>query len=143
MKLLSFRPLMVIGLAATLSACASQAPAAKAPAASPGVKTALWVGNSFFYYNNSMHSHVAQLISNANPGVGGYRAVSATTSGSGIVDMVRVVNNKTDWDLPKRAGRFVVLDIKDFTFGQWTLLIRRHFVDYRAPLVLHPVLLKK
>lgn len=83
MSHLSLRTLFVIGLAAALSACASPAPVAKT-APVTGVKTALWVGNSFFYYNNSMHSHVGQLISNANPGVGGYRAVSATISGSGI-----------------------------------------------------------
>ncbi|HEY2187597.1 MAG TPA: hypothetical protein VGH48_03450 [Caldimonas sp.] len=40
------------------------------PAAPP--KTALWVGNSFFYYNNSMHGHVERLLSAANPGVRGY-----------------------------------------------------------------------
>jgi hypothetical protein len=47
-------------------------------------KTALWVGNSFFYYNNSMHGHVRQLLSAANPGVRGYRETSATISGGGI-----------------------------------------------------------
>jgi hypothetical protein len=85
MNYLSFRSFALIGLAAALTACA-QTPVAKAPAtaAAASVKTALWVGNSFFYYNNSMHGHVGQLISNANPGVVGYRAVSATISGSGI-----------------------------------------------------------
>ncbi len=71
------------------------------------------------------------------------KRLHTTSSGSDIVDMVRVVNNKTTWDGPKRAGEYVVLDIEDFTFGQWTNLIRRHIIDYRAPLVLHPVLLKE
>lgn len=71
------------------------------------------------------------------------KRLRTTTSGSDIVDLVRVINNKTDWDRPKRAGEYVVLDISDFSFGQWTNLIRRHVVDYRAPLVLHPVLLKE
>jgi hypothetical protein len=53
-----------------------------APAAPP--KTALWVGNSFFYYNNSMHGHVGQLLSAARPNERGYRATSSTISGSGI-----------------------------------------------------------
>ena len=43
----------------------------------------LWVGNSFFYYNNSMHSHVGNLTRAANPKTG-YRAVSVTISGAGI-----------------------------------------------------------
>jgi hypothetical protein len=43
----------------------------------------LWVGNSFFYYNNSMHGHVGNLARAADPKTG-YRAVSVTISGSGI-----------------------------------------------------------
>ena len=43
----------------------------------------LWVGNSFFYYNNSMHNHVLALVRAANP-AGQFRAVSVTISGSGI-----------------------------------------------------------
>jgi len=53
-----------------------------APAAPP--KTALWVGNSFFYYNNSMHGHVGQLLAAAHPNERGYRSTSATISGSGL-----------------------------------------------------------
>ena len=43
----------------------------------------LWVGNSFFYYNNSMHGHVAALGRGMNPPVP-LRGVSLTISGSGI-----------------------------------------------------------
>src|SRR5262252_1529581 len=43
----------------------------------------LWVGNSFFYYNNSMHSHVLRLAAAADP-KSRARGVSATISGSGI-----------------------------------------------------------
>jgi uncharacterized protein DUF4886 len=43
----------------------------------------LWVGNSFFYYNNSMHGHVAALGRGMNPPVA-LRGVSLTISGSGI-----------------------------------------------------------
>jgi hypothetical protein len=65
------------------SATSVPGPAA-APNAAPSkdVKALLWVGNSFFYYNNSMHGHVGNLLSAA--GVRGTRAVSATISGSGI-----------------------------------------------------------
>ena len=72
--------------AVALSGCtATPPPAARSttvPATPP--KTALWVGNSFFYYNNSMHSHVGRLLAAANPAEKGYRATSATISGSGI-----------------------------------------------------------
>lgn len=68
---------------ATSGAAAPAATVAPAAAAVPSeVKTLLWVGNSFFYYNNSMHGHVAQLLNTA--GVKGARGVSATISGSGL-----------------------------------------------------------
>jgi len=79
------RSIIIVGAALLLGACASSAPPAAgagAPASPP--KTALWVGNSFFYYNNSMHGHVGQLLAAANPGAKGYRATSVTISGSGI-----------------------------------------------------------
>jgi hypothetical protein len=43
----------------------------------------LWVGNSFFYYNNSMHGHFANLARAADPKTT-YRGVSVTISGSGL-----------------------------------------------------------
>ena len=43
----------------------------------------LWVGNSFFYYNNSMHGHVANL-SRAADAKNPLRGVSLTISGSGL-----------------------------------------------------------
>jgi hypothetical protein len=57
--------------------------ATKAPlTVSTEIKSLLWVGNSFFYYNNSMHGHVGQLLTAS--GSKGNRAVSATISGSGL-----------------------------------------------------------
>lgn len=69
--------------ALVLGGCASAPSATEAAPATPP-KSALWVGNSFFYYNNSMHGHVGQLLAAANPGAKGYRATSVTISGSGI-----------------------------------------------------------
>jgi hypothetical protein len=46
-------------------------------------RSVLWVGNSFFYYNNSMHNHVGNLIRAADP-QSRPRAVSVTISGAGI-----------------------------------------------------------
>lgn len=75
-----------LGLAALLAGCSGTPlpPMAAAPTSSD-VKTMLWVGNSFFYYNNSMHGHVGALLSAAGKtGAQGFRAVSATISGSGL-----------------------------------------------------------
>lgn len=55
----------------------------------PTVKTlgitpasAIYIGNSFYYYNNSLHGHVSQMVQAATP-PGRIRSVSATISGSG------------------------------------------------------------
>jgi hypothetical protein len=67
--------------------------------------------------------------------------LGTTTSGTSITSMVKVVNEATGYDRPSYAGPYITLDIGDWTFNQWKLLIARHVVDYHAPVVLHPVLL--
>jgi hypothetical protein len=75
--------LVLAAAAAALAGCGALQTASKpAPAVSTEIKSLLWVGNSFFYYNNSMHGHVGQLLNAA--GKRGLRATSATISGSGI-----------------------------------------------------------
>jgi len=69
--------------------------------------------------------------------------LGTTTNGTAITDMVRVTNRYTGWDRDDRAGRYVTLDISDWTYPQWWLLNMRHYADYRAPIILHPVLLKR
>jgi hypothetical protein len=44
--------------------------------------SAIYIGNSFFYYNNSLHNHVTQLIRAADPTYP-FRSTSVTISGSG------------------------------------------------------------
>jgi hypothetical protein len=69
--------------------------------------------------------------------------LGTTTSGSAITEMVRVVNRATGYDRESYAGPYITLDIRDWSFRQWRLLMARHVVDYRAPVVLHPVLEKR
>ena len=72
----------------------------------------LWVGNSFFYYNNSMHGHVAALARGMNPAVP-LRGVSLTISGSGI-----------DWhDIasylkPDQIGRYSFVGDNEIVFNK-------------------------
>jgi len=47
------------------------------------VRSLLWVGNSFFYYNNSMHGHYNELTGAADAATRS-RGVSVTISGSGL-----------------------------------------------------------
>lgn len=46
-------------------------------------KSVLFVGNSYFYYNNSLHDHVLNLLRAADP-AGIYTATSATISGASL-----------------------------------------------------------
>jgi hypothetical protein len=45
--------------------------------------SAIFIGNSFFYYNNSLHGHVSQLLAAGSPGTK-FRSTSVTISGSGF-----------------------------------------------------------
>ncbi len=75
-------------LGAALIALAFTTPAAaqvKPKLMESGVDTpasAIYIGNSFFYYNNSLHNHVSQLIRAADPAYK-FRSTSVTISGSG------------------------------------------------------------
>ncbi|GAB2865937.1 C39 family peptidase [Nocardioides pacificus] len=71
------------------------------------------------------------------------RRLGTTRSGSAITEMVRVTNQATGWDRPDRAGRYVALSIADWSYADWIVLQMRHVVDYRSPVILHPVLLKR
>ena len=73
----------VAAFSLSLSGCAALAPqqAARADASGPPAAL-LWVGNSFFYYNNSMHGHVSRLVQGDKSIK--HRGVSVTISGSGI-----------------------------------------------------------
>ncbi len=81
-----FKRLFLLCSVSALVACSSlptpSSPSAAAMAPVKDVKSLLWVGNSFFYYNNSMHGHVGRLLTEA--GARGHRASSATISGSGM-----------------------------------------------------------
>jgi len=81
---MSTRILCTVALTAALAlaGCAAPPPAPSAPAADATPTSILWVGNSFFYYNNSMHGHFGRLASAGNSG--SVRSTSVTISGSGI-----------------------------------------------------------
>ena len=83
----ALQALLMAGAALVLTACATIPPEVKKAAVGghEETKAVLWVGNSFFYYNNSMHGHVTQLIRGSQMAdKAGFRSVSATISGSGI-----------------------------------------------------------
>lgn len=72
--------ILICGAGSTFAAAAG-AESAKGDGAK--VRRLLYVGNSFFYYNNSLHGHVNKLLSAAlpKPARDGYRSSSVTISG--------------------------------------------------------------
>lgn len=74
------RLLTLLATAVTLAACSTPAAPPRWQGDTPG--SLLWVGNSFFYFNNSMHSHLGGLLNAA--GVRGIRQTSVTISGAGL-----------------------------------------------------------
>lgn len=81
-----YRPAALVAMFLGLSALACTASAQIGlKRTDPGDAPAglLWVGNSFFYYNNSMHGHFGRLAASAKPAVP-VRSTSVTISGSGL-----------------------------------------------------------
>ena len=76
--------LLCLLVLASLSAdLAAQTKPTRTDAGAEPIRSLLWVGNSFFYYNNSMHGHYNELARAAEP-EGRHRGVSVTISGSGL-----------------------------------------------------------
>ena len=79
-----------------------------------GPKSSIFIGNSFFYYNNSMHSHVLAMRRAADPeNRTAYRSTSVTISGSGF-----------DWHdtdsyfRPNAIGRYSFDDENNIVFNK-------------------------
>src|SRR5258708_5928879 len=78
------RPLICLLLAACMAASAlAQTRPKRTDVGGNTPNAILWVGNSFFYYNNSLHNHVLNLMRAVDPGSTS-RATLVTISGAGI-----------------------------------------------------------
>jgi hypothetical protein len=80
------RWIALLSLACALLGGCATAPATLGTPPAPALlsgppKAMMWVGNSFFYYNNSLHGHVGLLVAAASERV---RGSSVTISGSGM-----------------------------------------------------------
>jgi len=69
--------------------------------------------------------------------------LGTTSDGTAISNMVATINRSTGWDRPDHAGPYIVLDIGDWSYRQWSRLLMKHIAVYRAPVVLHPILLQR
>jgi hypothetical protein len=74
------RACILAAATAALAACGNVPSVPRWQGETPG--SLLWVGNSFFYFNNSMHGHLGGLLNAA--GVRGVRQTSVTISGAGL-----------------------------------------------------------
>ncbi|MGY8805657.1 MAG: hypothetical protein ACKVK6_15660, partial [bacterium] len=54
---------LILSLLPLVALAASEQPSVKTP---PQPKSALFIGNSFTYYNNSLHMHVLNITKNAS-----------------------------------------------------------------------------
>ncbi|MDI1261687.1 MAG: hypothetical protein PS018_00320 [bacterium] len=99
-------------------------------------RTEIFIGNSFFYYNNSMHSHVLAMQRAADPAnKAAYRATSVTISGSGI-----------DWHdvesyfRPKAIGSYSFDDQNNVNFNKLDKLFDVAIMMDCSQCPIHPVL---
>jgi hypothetical protein len=74
------RVLTVAAVASALAACGTTPTVARWQGETPA--SMLWVGNSYFYFNNSMHGHLGGLLNAAD--VRGIRQTSVAISGAGL-----------------------------------------------------------
>jgi hypothetical protein len=75
---------LLVSVFAAGAGAASSAPRPSVSDIGMQPKTFMFVGNSFMYYNNSMHSHFLDIIRGSDKSASGLRATSITMSGSGI-----------------------------------------------------------
>ena len=108
------RLMAVLAFAAAVQVAAAQTKPKLTDIGIDGPKSSLFIGNSFFYYNNSMHSHVLAMSRAADPGNRtAYRSTSVTISGSGF-----------DWHdtdsyfRPNAVGRYSFDDENNIVFNK-------------------------
>lgn len=76
--------LLFCSVAVSSSALAQTTPSVKPNAATPSTSE-IYIGNSFFYYNNSLHGHVRNMLLEGDPALAKkQRSTSVTISGSGL-----------------------------------------------------------
>ena len=73
----------LLWLASISTGAQAQTKPSRTDAGAEPVRSVLWVGNSFFYYNNSLHGHYNELTASADA-ASRTRGTSVTVSGSGL-----------------------------------------------------------
>ncbi len=104
---------IVLALSAALIVCGAQAQVKpKRTDIGEPVQSTMWVGNSFFYYNNSMHNHVGNLVRAADP-KSNPRGTSITISGSGIE-----WHDMESYFRPNAIGRYSFVGDNEIVFNK-------------------------
>ncbi len=101
---------LLLALVLAFASHAQTRPTRVDPGAAP--QSVLWVGNSFFYYNNSLHNHFSRLVASAGP-ASRVRGTSVTVSGSGLDwhDMDSLLR-------PNGLGRYSFVGDNEIRFNQ-------------------------
>ncbi len=97
-------------------------------------RSIMWVGNSFFYYNNSMHNHLGALVRSGEPKMA-HRGTSVTIGGSGF-----------DWhDMesyfrPNGIGRYSFVGDNEIRFNKFDKLFDAVIMIDCSQCPIHPKL---
>lgn len=125
-----FCSLVLVLLLPCIGACADAAPAGETEALPENV---LFVGNSFTYYNNSLHNHYRQLLRAANPDgeLTGYARIMTISGGqlpehAGLPAML----SSTRWDVVVLQGHSLG-PISEDTAGPFREAARRFAAQIR------------
>jgi hypothetical protein len=99
---------VLLTLIASIQSAHAQTKPLRSSVASP--ESIMWVGNSFFYYNNSLHNHFGNLVRSAGQRVS---STSVTIGGSGLDwhDMASLLR-------PDGLGRYSFVGDNDIRFNK-------------------------
>src|SRR6185503_18591015 len=106
-------PLLSVLLLLCLSTTApAQTKPKRTDIGSEPVRSTMWVGNSFFYYNNSMHNHFGNIVRAAEPKARS-RSTSVTIGGSGIE-----WHDMESYFRPNAIGRYSFVGDNEIVFNK-------------------------
>ena len=124
-------------LCATLAGSASAQTKPKVTRLAGGEpKTAIYIGNSFFYFNNGLPSHVGSMQKAANPaGKNAYRSTMVTISGSGA-DW----HDMASYFRPNAIGKYSFDDNNNVVFNKLDKLFQAAIMMDCSQCPIHPQL---
>ena len=124
------RFLALAALAASLIWSGSVGLRAQASASAPAVLRVLFIGNSYFYYNDSLHNHVQRMVE-----AGGIVPAGALQYKSSTIGGAALEHHRVDWlTMPGRIGVKEPFELVILQGGSAEPLSTRRAARFRAAL---------